>query len=192
MAENRTLEERMSPEERQLFEKYRSKIGQEFTPEDGHQMFFPLLNDGDIRWSLIKKWAIVNDDTNPLWFDEEYAKSSRWGGIIAPPLFLLTISDGAVPAASPVVDLYYPLPECVMNRERYPNFRGSMQANSEWEFFEPVRPGDRITAKAKLTDIYWKQGKRFRLLFAFGETSYTNQKGHLVACCRAGAVYLFK
>jgi len=184
-----TLEERMTPEERGLYEGFKKKIGQEFVPRH-HEMFFFIGNEETAHWSRIKRWAIVTEDFNALWFDEEYAKQSRWGGIIAPPLFLLAINDGMGPAASFVRDIYRP--DCVVNREKYPNFRGSMQMNSDWEFFEPIRPGDKIDTKSKCTDIYWKQGKRYRLLFTFGETTYTNQKRQLVAHCRAGAVYMFK
>jgi len=190
--ESKTLEERMTPEERGLFESFKRKIGQEFVPQYNHEMFLPLLDEEEVSRSLIKKWAKVTKDSNPLWFDAEYARNSRWGGIIAPPLFLLTIDPGKVPAAYLIGELYKPAPEAVLNLEKYRTFRGSMQTDSEWEFFEPVRPGDTISPKTKYTDIYWKQGKRFRLLFTSGETTYTNQKGQLVARCRLGAAYMFK
>jgi len=35
----------------------------------------------------IKRFAQAIDDPNPLYHDEEYAKSSKFKGIIAPPLF---------------------------------------------------------------------------------------------------------
>ena len=184
-----TLEERMTPEERELYEGFKEKIGQEFVPHN-HEMFFFFGNEDTALLSRIQRWAIVNEDFNALWFDEEYAKQSRWGGIIAPPLFLIAINDGMGPAASLVRDIYSP--DCVVKREKYPTFRGSMQTSCDWEFFEPVRPGDKIDTKSKRTEIYWKQGTRYRLLFTSGETTFTNQKGQLVAHCRAGAVYLFK
>ena len=59
-------------------------------------------------------------------------------------------------------------------------------------FIDADIPIDKIKTKGKCTDIYWKQGKQYRLLFTFGETTYTNQWGQLVAHCRAGAVYRFK
>src|SRR5262245_60511049 len=37
-------------------------------------------NEGAIR-----HWATGYGDDNPLWRDEAYAASTRWGGIIAPP-----------------------------------------------------------------------------------------------------------
>lgn len=185
-----TLEERMTPEERELYEGFRKRIGQEFVPQHPHDMFFPYGTDEPVHWSRIKRWATVNGDFNALWFDEEYAKQSRWGGIIAPPLYLLAMDDGVNIPADLTGALYRP--DCVINKEKYPNFRGSMQTSCEWEFFEPVRPGDKIDTEKQCSDIYWKQGKRFRLLFTSGETIYTNQKGQLVARCRAGAVYMFK
>lgn len=190
--ESKALEERMTPEERELYEDFRSKIGQEFVPEPSHDMFFPLLNEEPVTWSRIKKWAKVNEDANPLWFDEEYARNSRWGGIVAPPLYLMTVDAGTTPVAYLVGKLFHPAPNAVLNLEKYRTFRGVMQTDADWEFFEPVRPGDMISARAKCTDIYWKQGKRFRLLVTSGVTTYTDQKGQMVGLCRTGAVYMFK
>ena len=190
--EQKALEERMTPEERELYQSFKERIGQESIPQYNHDIFLPLLGEGEVTWSLIKKWAQVHGDLNPLWFDEEYAKQSRWKGIIAPPMFTLTIDPGKAPAAYPIGFLYKPAPNPVLNLEKYPTFRGSSQSDSEWEFFEPIRPGDTISVKTKFSDIYWKQGKRFRLLFTAGETTYTNHRGQLVARCRLGAVYMFK
>ncbi len=188
--ESMTLEERMTPEEGELYEGFKKRIGQEFVPQHPHDMFFPNGTDEPVHWSRIKRWATVNGDFNALWFDEEYAKQSRWGGIIAPPLYLLAMDDGVSVPADFTGDIYGP--DCMVNKEKYPTFRGSFQANCEWEFFEPIRPGDKIDARKQCKDIYWKQGTRFRLLFASGETTYTNQKGQLVARCLLGAVYMFK
>ena len=85
-----------------------------------------------------------------------------------------------------------PAPNAVLKLKKYRTFRGVMQTDSTWEFFEPVRPGDQIIPRAKSTDIYWKQGKRFRLLVTSGVTTYTNQEGQIVASCQTGAVYMFK
>ena len=189
---SKALEQRMTPEERELYEDFKSKIGQESVPVPSHEMFFPLLNEEPVTWSRIKKWAKVNGDSNPLWFDEEYARNSRWGGIVAPPLYLMTIDAGTVPVSYLVGKLFEPAPNAVLKLKKYRTFRGVMQTDSTWEFFEPVRPGDQIIPRAKCTDIYWKQGKRFRLLVTSGVTTYTNQEGQIVASCQTGAVYMFK
>lgn len=183
-------------EESRIFKEWRSKIGQKFVPNTINETlargdparadviyFFRWGAEAD--WSTIKKWAIANEDFNALWFDEDYAKQTRWGGLIAPPLYVISCHDG----------LEWPFEFFIWayeNLERIPNFVETFEAETDWEFFEPIRPGDRISSEHKLADVYWKQGKRYRLLFIFGETELTNQREQLVARNRSGAVYAFK
>ena len=47
---------------------------------------------GEVRVFQVEKGAIERfadaaDDQNPLYYDEEYARNSRYGSIIAPPGF---------------------------------------------------------------------------------------------------------
>ena len=144
----------------------------------------------EATWTWIRRWATVNEDFNALWFDEEYAKKSRWGGIIAPPLYLISVNDGQEWSNDFIREIYYP--GMVAKKDKYPNYSHMFQGESEWEFFEPVRPGDIIEAKAKLADLYWKQGKEYRLCFVVSETTFTNQKGQLVGHNRVGSIFLFK
>ena len=183
-------------EERRFFAEWKSNIGKTMAPNSVHETlergdpsrcdviyFFRWGAEAD--WSAIKKFAIANEDFNALWFDEEYAKKSRWGGLIAPPLYLITAHDG----------LEWPFEFFVWayeNLEKIPNFVETFEAETEWEFFEPVRPGDKIESDHRLADVYWKQGTKYRLLFIFGKTVLTNQKGQVVAHNRSGAVYAFK
>jgi hypothetical protein len=39
--ETLSLEERMTPEERELYEGFKSRIGKEFVPKYPHNMFYP-------------------------------------------------------------------------------------------------------------------------------------------------------
>lgn len=185
-----------TPEEKKVFEELRNRIGKEFVPHPTEEILGrgdPSRTDviyfwrwgAEADWSFIKKWCIANEDFNALWFDEKYAKQSRWGGLIAPPLYLISVHDGL---EAPFEFFVY----CYDHPDELPNFERSFEADTEWEFFEPVRPGDRIDAKHMLADVYWKQGKNGRLLFLFGETTLRNQKGQLVARNRSGSVHLFK
>lgn len=191
------LHARMTPSERDLYERWRAKIGQvsisqtlqEAMADDMVIYFYGLGKEA--CWTWIKQWAIVNQDYNALWFDEEYAKESRWGGITAPPLYLICVHDGLECAA---VEFTHELWGADMQpkMDKYPNFSHTFQAESEWEFFEPVRPGDTINAENRLADVYWKQGKQYRMLFIVGETTFQNQKGQAVGRNRSAAAYLFK
>ncbi|MCX8125946.1 MAG: MaoC family dehydratase N-terminal domain-containing protein, partial [Dehalococcoidia bacterium] len=178
-AESAELEKLMTPEERALYERFKANIGKEFVPHSPHPMFYPWGTEDPVQWSSIKRWATINGDFNALWFDPDYASKSRWGGVTAPPLYLLALDDPVAVAADFVGEIYDP--NCLVRRDKYPTFRGSMMANAEFEFFRPIRPGDRIDVKRRCTDIYWRQGQRYRLLFLLGESIYTNQKKELVA-----------
>jgi len=189
-------EVKLTPEEKDLLERWRARIGQVFVPQTEQEA---MADDVIINfWGLgseatrtsIGRWATVNEDYNALWFDEEYAKDSRWKGITAPPLYLACVNDGLQWPESCTDEFVGP---GMMPRPgKFPYYSHTFQAESEWEFFEPVRPGDTIGSVAKLADVYWKQGREFRMFFVVGETTLTNQKGQLVGRNRSSPVFLFR
>jgi acyl dehydratase len=195
------LEAGMAPEERELVEKYRKKVGEKHTPPNDQEamnnevcIYFWGLG-AEATWTWIKRWATVNEDYNSLWFDEEYAKKSQWQGLIAPPLYLISVHDGLAAPMEFFNDLMLP-GGLNPNREKYPNLYHTPQGETEWEFYEPVRPGDFITADHHWVDLYWKKakpGRPFtRLLFNEAETTFTNQKGQLVGHNRSVGIVTWK
>jgi len=52
---------------------------------------------------------------------------------------------------------------------------------SVFEIFEPIRPGDRITVKSKIADVYKKEGRSGTLYFVSVETSFYNQNNRIVS-----------
>jgi hypothetical protein len=182
--------------EKKMYEHFRAQIGKEFVPTDIHTALDrgdPSVTDCIYIWhwgaeadySFIKKWCVANEDFNALWWDEEYAKNSRWGGITAPPLYAIAADDGLEPTFEGFAYVY-------AHEKELENHMRSLEADTTWEFFEPIRPGDVIDSTAKLSDVIWKQGKRGRLLIIYSETELKNQKGELVARNNSGAVSVFK
>jgi hypothetical protein len=186
----------VTPEEQEFYEHFRSQIGKEFEPTKTLE----VINRGDpavadciyfFRWgaeadySFIKKWCVANEDFNALYWDEEYAKNSRWGEIVAPPMYAVAANDGMEWSFEGFIYAHTPGRNLV-------NHLRALEADTEWEFFEPIRPGDVITSTNRLADVYWKEGKAGRLMFIFGETELWNQKGQLVARNRTGACHVFK
>ena len=165
---------------KKFIEKWRGKIGLEWVASECTieeiMSSAPIFIEGwnaEVTWDAIKKYAIVNMDLNALWLDEEYASKSRWAGIIAPPVFLQSVDSGLRP-----ID-----PVSVEGRGTG-LYQQGFNAAFEWEFFEAVRPGDKITTKGKLADLVEKQGQRGKLLLTTAETDYYNQKGQHVATNR--------
>jgi acyl dehydratase len=129
----------------------------------------------DVTRKDIRRYAQAIGDPNPLYHDEQYARSLQHGGIIAPPLFCHTLAFEDVPADQLRADglpteLDVPLPT-----ER------AVGGGSLFEVGVPVRPGDVITVRKTISDIYGKSGKSGDLFFVVLDTTYTNQNGELVA-----------
>ena len=117
----------------------------------------------DIAPIDIRRWALYSvADDNPLWSDEEYARRTRWGGVIAPPTFLYSIDSTIIAPGMRGVQWIY--------------------GGTRWKNFIPVRVGDRITARARLTGVVRKSGAHARhLVIQTGEVLYYNQRGELVS-----------
>jgi len=190
--EKQALEAKMTPEERELFERHRKMIGVETPPVSPHAIWDNDYRGEPVPAYQIQRWAHLNGDFNALYCDEGFAGGSRWGGVIASPMFLMALDDGVWPVARISGDLYEPGTDCIVRHEAYPTFRGAMMASSDFEFFEPIRPGDSISVTGKTTDLFWKQGSRYRLLFVKGDVIFRNQHGRTVAIGPPGAVFMFK
>ena len=124
-----------------------------------------------VEKGAIARFAEAIGDSNPLYTDEIAARRSRFGGIIAPPTFLRSMKGTAL-------DLESEMP-----------FDRRLDGGSEWEYHEPVRPGDRITVTSKLADIFEREGRLGRMVFLIREIRYTNQLDQLVAVQRSTLIY---
>ena len=124
----------------------------------------------EIERGAIRRFAEAVGDPNPIFNDEAAARHSPFGGMIAPPTFCRSIS-----AAIPDIKL------------NMPQFRG-LDGGSEWEYFEPIRAGDRITVVSKVADLRESAGKLGPMVFITIETSYTNQFGQVCAIQRATGI----
>jgi acyl dehydratase len=125
----------------------------------------------DIERGAIRRFAEAIADPNPVFNDEKSARRTRFGGMIAPPTFCRSLGIGAR------FDI----------RLNLPGFRG-LDGGSDWEYFEPIRPGDRITVVSRLADIREATGRLGPMAFIVVETRYTNQFGELCVVQRSTAI----
>ena len=123
----------------------------------------------DIEKGMIRRFARAIDDPNPLWQDEEYARKSQYGGIIAPPTFILTIGFEQIQQKMTTL-----LPG-----------GGRLHGGTELEYYQPVRPGDTITVSGKIGGIRERQGRNLgKMVFVTFDITYRNQRQELVAKCQ--------
>ena len=124
----------------------------------------------EIEKGHIARFAEAIGDENPLYSDEIKARNSKYGGIIAPPTFYRALRPGSLPetAESP--------------------FTRNLDAGSDWEYFEPIRPGDRITVTIKLADVVEREGRLGKMIINTRETRYENQLGQIVATQKTNGI----
>ncbi|HEY90412.1 MAG TPA: MaoC family dehydratase [Dehalococcoidia bacterium] len=128
----------------------------------------------EIERSAIRRWAEAIGDPNPLYNDEEYAKSKGFRSLIAPPGFMgqyafpVKVGGGARSFKSP--------------------FTRNLNGGSEYEFLKPIQAGDTITSTSKIADIRERKGKMGTMLIITSETTYKNQDGEVVAKARGTGI----
>ena len=125
----------------------------------------------EVEKGAIRRYADAVGDDNPLYCDEEYARKSRYGCIIAPPGFFgwakktISSSEGLVGLIGAMIEAGY---------------AGILDGGMAYDFYLPVRVGDTLVVSPKVADITLKEGKTKMMILRF-EASYTNQNGDLVA-----------
>lgn len=137
----------------------------------------------EIGLAGIRYFALATGDDNPLYHDAAYARESRHGGIIAPPT--LIVETNQFVRRPPGPDGYaghaweLPLQDTVF-----------MRGGNDYELFQPVVPGDRITATWTILDIYARETRQLGTrIFVVSEARYVNQQGELLAVNRETSVY---
>ena len=107
----------------------------------------------------LKRFVEAIGDPNPRWTKE------------VPPTFLVAL---------------VPVSMHLEEAEEYG--KGWLNGGNRFEYLEPVKVGDRITATGQVADVYEKTGGSGSLLFIIFETEYVNQHGRTVAKLRGTAI----
>jgi hypothetical protein len=127
----------------------------------------PPISESDIRrWAIAVYWP---EPPPRLYWDEEYAKHTRWGGIVAPAEF------------NPFA---WPLPDRqsagrVSDARRAPRPR-RVNGGCHIHFGVAMRPGDRVEARSQLVEWRAKPGRSGDLLFVDFRHQWRNQRGEAV------------
>ena len=119
-------------------------------------------------------------DNNPLYCDPAHGLDSPvWRSIIGPPLFLLTMGESEVSEIRPEIR--------AKGAHALAGVHEFLSGN-EWEWFLPVKPGDRIRKRYYLYDVEEKRQSSFtdsRTLITRYRNDYVNQDDDLVAVDRS-------
>jgi acyl dehydratase len=130
----------------------------------------------EVEQGAIRRYAEAVGNPNPLHADVEYARNSRFGEVISPPGFFgwpTNVSSGAVEMMGRVFAI---LIEAGLFR--------ILDAGIDYDFFLPVRAGDKLAWYARFADAVEREGKAGKMVFLTFELTYINQNGDTVARSR--------
>ncbi len=143
----------------------------------------PAVAPDPVNQPMIRHWAAALEDHNPAYTDPEFAASSRFGGIVAPPLMLQTwtmatpkISGIAERGGSPVEGAANPLTPL-----DEAGFIATLATNSEFEIVRYLRLGEVITSTMVIEAV--SDEKQTRLgpgHFITWVTTYRDERGEVV------------
>lgn len=153
----------------------RAMIGKEATPFTSCDE----VSTGDIRRFI---QAVMDD--NPIYYDRDKASKTKYGGIVCPGTFPITFVRRRAPGtpdpvASPRITEAEPEQRDEL-RVPWPPHMKVFHAYSELFIYKFAQPGDRITQRTQITDIYQKQGRSGQLGFIVTDKTLVNQKGEVL------------
>jgi acyl dehydratase len=108
----------------------------------------------------IREYARAVGETNPLHLDPEAARAAGFANVVAPPMFCVVYSAGAMGPA-------------ILDPELGINLAMMVHGSQEFQWFDPVVAGDTIETQATVKELYEKGGMEFYVW----ESESKNQNG---------------
>ncbi|MDO8785086.1 MAG: MaoC family dehydratase N-terminal domain-containing protein, partial [Syntrophales bacterium] len=154
---------------------------EEYTPEKqerrrarANKPYLPnrLYFNGEATADAIRHFAEGIGDTNLLFCDEEYAATTKYKGVIAPPCFLYSVFW--VPLGSGAAGIH------------------GWYSGGEWECYRPVYAGDKFSVVCILRDLVEKKGRMAggkSIFIDYTDVVYVNQRNEVVAKERQHTVW---
>ncbi len=114
----------------------------------------------------IQKYCRAVGDLHPLYMDEEYARASPYGGLIAPPSIHILLMFACTP-----IDDWMRSP-------------GTINAGQCWSYNKPARPGDRIRMDARALDKWIRKDR----LFVIHDNVFFSQNDEVICSGRGWTI----
>ena len=132
-------------------------------------------------------------DKNPIYYDEDYAKTTEPGSVVAPPTFVQASAQ-----FDPDYFLRPKIGEPWVGSGKNPTgitqpsgggvSRG-LHAEQHYEYHRHLKPGDILKAETKPGETWEKEGRRGgKLVFSESITEYRDQDGELVITAKSVGV----
>lgn len=149
----------------------------------------PMVASLPLERDPLRRFAQAVMDPDPTYFDGDFAERSKFGGIVAPPLYPVHAfrppAGGEDPLdlvrADPDADgsggsdgVFFGLEPIVSP------FKRLLNGGNEIEFYRCLAIGETCVATARYADIQLKDGKSGPMLLVSIETTFTTDAGDLL------------
>lgn len=134
----------------------------EFSKRVGIELRIPNVYNTEVTQDAVRHFCEGIGDINPLYHDLEYARRTRYKGLIALPSWLYSVFPTWVLQGLPGVHAFH--------------------AGNQWEFYKPIRVGDKIKPKCFFTGFEEKKSEFAETtIMEYQEAQYFNQDDVLLA-----------
>jgi len=163
-----------------------------------------------VTGQMVEAWGVVDAeylrrftqavmDPDPRYWDEEFAKRTRYGEIITPPIMVSYMASRIRPdQEDPITKAFQlnPVSDGIGAVERHgelPHVPTSLvrvlNAGNELEIYKYPSIGDKVRFQHKYSDIRERVGRDGTpFLIITRETTYWNQKGEVLCITRASSI----
>jgi len=158
----------------------------------------PIVASMPLERDALRRFVQAVMDTDPLYYDAEVAARTRFGGLVAPPLYPVHAFRPA-PGGPDPLDILRRQPEADGsggNEGVYfglapvdSPFKRLLNGGNEIEFFRCLAVGEKAVAKARYADVQLKQGKSGSLLLVVIETEFRTEAGELLLINRQTLIW---
>jgi acyl dehydratase len=140
----------------------RRRIGVDWRPRE------PYFNT-QATHDTIRHFVHGIGDNNPLWSDPEYARTTPYGVVLAPPSFLYSVYWCSGRIGLPGIHAWH--------------------SGNDWEFFRHIKAGDEIHYRVRVKDLVEKQSQMAgRTFIEYCEAFYETPDGEIIARCLGWSV----
>jgi acyl dehydratase len=136
--------------------------------------------------SDVRRYVNATGDRNPLWLDDEFARSAGYRARVVPPLMIAELYRRIAGSSGTHSDNVWeamPLPE---------EYTQSRNAQAEFEWLEPVYVGDQLGVVFRIVDIVSRNTRAGVGIFITRELEFQREGGQVVVRVRQTSVKLPK
>ncbi len=151
----------------------------------------PEIVSEPIEASEVRRFTQAIMDPDPIHWNVEYTKKTRYGAPVAPPLFGTHWFRTPAGVPDPLSENFKKDPEFdgLLREKSGPPMppmplKRTLNGGNDIEFFRYPKVGERVKAKGKIVDIYEREGRSGRMVFIITDTTFRDEKGGVLMISR--------